>query len=43
MKLLFALITLLCLSACSANRVLVRDCQKLEGIDLYNCELMKTL
>lgn len=31
------------ISSCSSPRVLVRDCQKLEGIDLQNCEMVKKL
>lgn len=37
------IILALFMSGCSSARVLVRDCQKLEGIDLQNCEMVKKL
>lgn len=41
MKLL--IVMALFMSGCASSRVLVRDCQKLEGIDLQNCEMVKKL
>jgi len=43
MRFLF-LILALSLSGCATKRVLVRDCQKLNGMgDTQNCELVKEL
>lgn len=43
MKLLLLLVILLVLSGCAANRVLVKNCQALEGTDQWNCELVEEL
>lgn len=43
MRIAFILIAI-SLSGCSAKRVLVRDCQDLQGMgDTKNCELIKEL
>jgi hypothetical protein len=38
----YLLIALL-FSGCSSTRVLVKECQKLEGVDLQNCVMVKKL
>lgn len=43
MRLLFIVLAI-SLTGCSAKRVLVRDCQKLNGMgDTQNCELVREL
>jgi hypothetical protein len=39
----YLLIALLLCSGCASSRVLVKDCQKLEGVDLENCVLVRKL
>ncbi len=39
----FLMLIALLLSSCAAQRVIVRDCQKLQGSEGWNCEMIKEL
>lgn len=39
----YLILALVLVFAGCSQRLLVKDCQKLEGVELYNCEFVKRL